>query len=89
MSMDTLYEELQHFIRILDAFNQEMERYWDDLQQTWSRADELWTDSQRQEFEGQWREMGTTLKMYREQYGERYLYFLMRRKWALDKYFGR
>ncbi len=88
-TMDDLYEELQHFIRILDMYNQQMERHWDDLQQTWSRADELWTDSERQVFEGQWREMGAALKMYREVHGGRYHDFLLRRKWALDQYFGR
>jgi hypothetical protein len=86
--MDHLYNELQHFIRVLETFNRHMEQNWDDLQQTWDRADELWTDSQRQEFEGMWREMGLTLKVYREQYGDRYLQFLLQRKWALDEYFG-
>lgn len=89
MSMDTLYEEIQEFLLILGSFNAEMSKNWDELQRTWASANELWfDDSTARTFRDNWAHMGDALKRYREDQGERYLQFLMRRKQALDEYFG-
>lgn len=90
MSMDTLYSELQNFIRSLDAFNEATAKTWDELQRSWEHADELWRDdSTRKQFEQQWSELGESLRRYREQGGEQYLQFLIAKKRDLDAYFGR
>ncbi len=89
MSMDQLHAELENFIRALDAFNEGTGKNWDELQRTWGYADELWQDDKaRQQFEKEFSEMGNALRTYREQYGQKYIEFLMRRKQALDEYFG-
>ena len=89
MSMNMLYEELQRFISQLRAFNASTAQNWDELQRAWESAAEVWTDDEtRRAFESQWGEMATALRMYRQQHGERYEEFLLRRKWALDEYFG-
>lgn len=89
MSMDILYEELLSFIYALNTFNDSTAKTWDELQRAWESADELWRDdSTRKHFEQQWRELGDSLKRYREQGGERYVEFLLERKRALDEYLG-
>ena len=89
MSMDQLHAELESFIRTLDMFNESVGKHWDELQRTWGYADELWQDDKaRQRFEKEFYELGSALKAYREQYGQRYIDFLMHRKRALDEYFG-
>jgi hypothetical protein len=90
MSMNALYQELEHFLRALGAFNDATNRNWDELQRAWEHADELWQDdATRQRFENDWREMGEALRAYRQEHGEKYEEFLMMRKRALDKYFGK
>jgi hypothetical protein len=88
--MDQLYEELQRFIAQLRGFNESTAKNWDELQRAWESAGELWRDDEtRQTFENQWGELASALRLYRQQHGERYEEFLLRRKWALDAYFGR
>jgi len=88
--MNELYEELKQFIQALHMFNSEMATDWDELQIAWNHAAELWTDDDtRRRFEAEWGELATALRMYRQQHGERYEEFLMRKKWQLDAYFGR
>lgn len=88
--MNLLYEELQRFIVQLRAFNATTSKNWDELDRAWAGAAELWKDDDtRQIFERQWGEMAIALRMYRQEHGERYEEFLLRRKWALDEYFGR
>jgi hypothetical protein len=88
--MDLLHEELQRFIDQLRKFNEATARNWDELQRAWESAGELWRDDEtRKTFENQWGEMASALRIYREKHGERYEEFLLRRKWALDEYFGR
>ena len=90
MSMDRLYSELQQFIHALDRFNESTGRNWDELQRAFDSAHDLWNEAAtRREFESQWSELGTALRMYRQKHGERYLEFLVQRKWSLDRYFGR
>lgn len=88
--MDELYEELQRFIAQFAHFNESTAKNWDELQRAWERAAELWTDdATRARFENEWGEMAIALRMYRERHAQQYEEFLMRRKWALDRYFGR
>lgn len=88
--MDELYEELQVFIRALQIFNESTAKNWDELQRAWDYAAELWTnDDARRQFESEWSEMAVALRMYRDQHGKKYEDFLMQRKWALDRYYGR
>jgi hypothetical protein len=90
MSLDELDIQLSNFISALHLFNESMAKNWDELQRAWEYADELWNDdSARREFANHWNELGIALKLYREQYGEQYEYFLLERKLALDDYFGR
>jgi len=89
MSMDILDEELDNFITIMNGFNDAMAKNWDDLQRTWESANELWDDSTDKRFREEWSQMGEALKRYREDQGQRYIEFLIRRKRALDAYFGR
>lgn len=88
--MDQLYEEIQRFITQLRGFNASTAKNWDELQRAWQSAAELWTDDEtRRTFENDWGEMASALRIYRERHGEQYEEFLMRRKWALDEYYGR
>lgn len=91
MTMIDLDKELAKFIRELDDFNERIVRKWDELQRAYEYADELWPmdDSTRRDFEGQWNELAGVLHHYRERQGYRYLEFLMLKKQALDRYFGR
>jgi len=88
--MDQLYEEIQRFIAQLGDFNASTTKNWDALQRAWQSAGELWTDDQtRVAFEKDWGAMADALRIYRERHAEQYEEFLMRRKQALDEYFGR
>lgn len=88
--MDLLYEELQRFIVQLRTFNASTKKNWDELERAWASAAEIWQEDQaHQKFENQWGEMAIALRLYRQEHGERYEEFLLRRKWALDEYFGR
>lgn len=87
--MDQLYEEIQRFIPQLRSFNESTAKNWDALQAAWQSAAELWNNDQtRRQFEDDWGEMSAALRIYREQHGQAYEEFLLRRKWALDEYFG-
>jgi len=87
--MDDLYTELKNFISSLDVFNESTNKNWDELQREWQYADELWQDDQaRQRFEKEFGELGNLLRIYREQYGQAYLKFLIDRQHALEEYFG-
>lgn len=87
--MDELYAELQRFLGELRRFNESTANNWDQLQSAWENAAELWTDdSTRRQFEDQWSEVGSALRRYRQQGGENYEDFLLKRKFALDRYFG-
>lgn len=89
MSMDHLYEELESFITMLGQCNEDISKEWDNLQVSYDRANEVWDDATAREFEKRWLEVATAIKIYREDHSQRYMEFLMQRKWALDEYFGR
>jgi hypothetical protein len=90
MGMNQLYSELEQFIHVLGMFNESTAKNWDELHRAWEHAAELWNDdATRQQFEREWQELGTALRLYREKHGDQYEEFLLRRKWALDEYFGR
>jgi hypothetical protein len=91
MSMVELDAELTRFIHELEGFNNRIAQRWDEMQRTYERAEELWplNDSTRRDFEAQWGELANVLRYYREQQGQRYLDFLLLKKRALDRYFGR
>lgn len=89
--MDQLYEEIKHFITVMTMFNNDMAQNWDSLQTAFHEADEVWGeqgDKTRREFQNRWQQLGMELHNYRTKHSEEYLMFLMRRKQALDEYFG-
>ena len=90
MSMDDLYRELNIFLKTMQFFNQKMTRDWDSLQLAWRDADVLWRDDEtRRRFDHDWKEMGDALQYYRSKESKEYEEFLISRKRALDRYFGR
>jgi len=90
MSMDQLDKELNIFLRNMRQFNEQMSRDWDSLQSAWREADALWrNDETRKRFENDWKEMGDALLRYRTKDSKEYEEFLVARKRALDRYFGR
>lgn len=90
MSMDELNRELEIFLRNMRLFNEKMSQDWDGLQSAWREADVLWhDDATRKRFDNDWKEMGYALQRYRTKEAKEYEGFLVSRKRALDRYFGR
>lgn len=91
MSMTELDAELRNFIARLEVFNERVARHWDIMQQAYEHASELWPldDATRRDFENQWGELADVLRHYRERQGQQYVSFLLWKKRALDRYFGR
>ncbi len=90
MSMDDLNRELINFLKNMQTFNLKMSQDWDSLQVAWRDADALWNDDEtRTRFDHDWKEMGDALQRYRSKESKEYEEFLVSRKRALDRYYGR
>lgn len=91
MSMMELDAELRNFILELELFNERVAQRWDAMQRAYEEASQLWPldDTTRRDFERQWSELADVLRHYRERQGQHYLHFLLWKKRALNRYFGR
>lgn len=90
MSLDELDEALTQYLQALTVFNERMASGWEDLQRAWQECDSLWSDdSMRRRFDDDWGTMAEALEHYHTTQAALYVEFLLRRKQALDEYFGR
>jgi len=86
MSMDEQYEQMIHFTRSLEQFNERLNASLRELESKHESVAPLWQDATRKEYDMEWNPLHERLVTYARVESNRYVEFLRTKTRLLERY---